>query len=92
MPDTNKRARIFVYHGTLPGWGGLLLLAPLLLLAFSLALTLLAGGAVAAFVLPLFFRRWLRGPSRPGDTGTIELDRTQYTRVEFPARQQLPND
>jgi hypothetical protein len=88
VPDTANPKRPFVYDTTLSGWAGLLLLVPLLLVFFSLVATLLAGGAVAAFVLPLFFRR-LRAPSRPADATTIELDPTQYTRVETP-RQQLP--
>jgi hypothetical protein len=90
MTDENDRKRVFVYQGMLPGWLGLLLAAPLLLLFFSLALTLLTGGALAALFLPLFFRYRLRRPSRPSDPSTIELDPSQYSHVEPAPR--LPDD
>ena len=83
MRDDNSTSGV-IFQRTLPGWAALILAAPLLLVAFSLALTLLAGGAVALIVLPLL--RWnVRGgrrsnPTVPGaqsaDQKTIELDHT----------------
>lgn len=85
---SDDASRTVSYHATLPGWAVLLLAVPLLLLFFSVVLTLLAGGLAAAFVLPLFFRRRLRAAApNAADHSTIELDPSEYTRVEPPARQ-----
>ena len=91
MKSDDASPRGFTYHATLPGWAGVLVLAPLLLIFFSLALTLLVGGLAAAFVLPLFFRRRLRSHApMANDHATIELDPSEYTRVESPARRLPP--
>ena len=74
----------FVYRGTLPAGLGLLLLAPLLLVFLSVAAAALAGGTLAAFVLPMFLRR---RTGREDDAGAITLDRDQYSRVDADQRQ-----
>ena len=90
MTDKNQTKPTFTYEhrSTLTGWPALILLAPLLLVFFSVVLTILAGGALAALFLPLFFRGRL-GVRRfarrePGDQQTIDLDPSQYTHVESP--------
>jgi hypothetical protein len=81
---TDRRPRTFVYGGPVPLWL-LLFLAPLGLLFLTsliVALALVAGAAaVAAFFLP----RWWRRPPL-GDTRTIELDQSQYHRIESRSR------
>ena len=91
MAEPNADHRTYTYHATLPRWMALLVAAPLLLIVFSLALTLLTGGLAAAFVLPLFLRRRLRDTPPRSDKTTIDLDPTQYTRVESHPRQ-LPHE
>jgi len=77
---TDRRPRTYVYRGPVPLWL-LLFIAPLgLLFLTSLVLAIaLAGGAaaIAAFLLP----RWWRRPPL-GDTRTIELDKSEYHRIE----------
>jgi len=82
----NSRPHVFVYRGTLPPALGLLLLAPFAFLFLSFAAVLLAGGALATLVLPIFLRRRL---SRKADDQYIELKRDEYARVE-PTAPQLP--
>ena len=81
---TDRRPRTYVYGGPVPLWL-LLFIAPLGLLFLTslvLALALAAGAAaVAALVLP----RWWRRPPL-GDPRTIELDRSQYHRIETRSR------
>lgn len=81
--------RVFHYHGTLPPGLALLLVAPLLLVFLSFAAVLMAGGAVAAFVLPLFLRRRLRRPEQ--DPDVITLERDQFSRLERDAPQLPPH-
>ena len=83
--------RTYVYQGRLPGWLAFLLLGPLLLVFFSVALTLIAGGLLAAVVIPLLFRGGRRGGMPRGDRQTIELDPSQYRHVETP-KQQLSDE
>jgi hypothetical protein len=78
---TDRRpTRTVVYGGPVPLWL-LLFIAPLGLLFLTslvLALALAAGGvAIAALLLP----RWWRRPPL-GDTRTIELDKSQFHRIE----------
>jgi hypothetical protein len=78
--------RVFMYHGTLPPALALLLVAPLLFVFLSIAAAVVTGGALAAFVLPIF----LRGRRLPNaDRDVITLDHDQYTRVE-PEAPKLP--
>jgi hypothetical protein len=90
MAEPKRSDTIYLYRGVLPGWLGLLLLAPLLLVVFSLVLALLAGGTVAALLLPLFLRRRF-GRAAPPDQRTIELDESQYTRIES-SQPRLPTE
>ncbi len=90
MKDRDPK-RTFVYRGQLPGWLALLLLGPLLLVFFSVALALVAGGLVAAGLLPLLFGRGSRRGGSPPGENTIELDPSQYRHVEAPPRH-LPED
>jgi hypothetical protein len=88
--DKTKRTtdgpRGFVYQGNVPPLLGLLLMAPLLLVFLSVAAALVAGGTVAAVVLPWFLRHRFGAPK---DTDCIELPRDQYTRVDD-ERRRLP--
>jgi len=72
--------RVFYYQGTLPPAVALLIVAPLLLVFLSFAAMLVAGGTVAALLLPLFLRGRLRRPAR--DEGVITLERDQYSQVD----------
>ena len=89
--DNTKRTtdgqRTFVYQGTVPPLLGLLLIAPLLLVFLSLAAALVAGGTVAAVVLPWFFRSRF---GKPPETDSIELSRDQYSRVDSEPRRLPP--
>ena len=89
--DNTKRTtdgpRVFVYRGTVPPLLGLLLLAPLLLVFLSLAAALVAGGTVAAVVLPWFLRGRF---GKPRETDCIELERDQYSRVDSEPRRLPP--
>jgi len=78
--------RVYVYRGTLPPALGLLVLAPLALVFLSAAAALLAGGTVAALVLPLFFRG---KRLRRTESDAITLEPDQYARVES-APKELP--
>lgn len=80
--------RVYVYRGKLPAWL-LLLLAPFgLLFLLSLSAALIVGG-VAAVVLPILWRgvRSVSG-DRPRDDGSyIELDPSDYRRIDGPDRE-----
>jgi len=84
-----NRERVYYWHGTLPPALALLLVAPLLFVFLSFAAMLVAGGTVAALVLPLFFRTRLRRPEHDADV--ITLPRDQYSRVERDAKQLPPH-
>lgn len=84
-----KEPRTFYYQGNLPPGLALLLVAPLLFVFLSFAAMLLAGGTVAALVLPLFLRGRLRRPER--DAGAITLERDQYSRVDRDTPQLPPH-
>lgn len=75
-----RRPRRVVYRGLVPLWL-LILIAPLgVLFLTSLVLAIAiagAGAAIAAFVLPRWWRRRV-----PPDHRTIELDASQYHRLE----------
>ena len=73
-----------IYRGTLPAGLGLLVLAPALLVFMSVAAAALAGGTLAALVLPALLRR--RG-TRGDDGDAITLDRDQYSRIDADPRQ-----
>ena len=89
--DNTKRTtdgpRVFVYRGNVPPLLGLLLLAPLLLVFLSLVAALIAGGGVAALVLPWFLRGRF---AKPQDTDCVELPRDQYSRVDGEPRRLPP--
>lgn len=91
MDDQGKaqtsRSRAFVYRGTLPPALGLLLLAPFAFLLLSFAAMLVAGGALATLILPIFLRRRRVAKS---DDHSIELEPDEYARVEPTARQLPP--
>lgn len=92
MDAKNTKAdgpRVFHYHGTVPPALALLLVAPLLLIFLSFAAVLMAGGTVAALVLPLFLRRRLRRAQQ--DPDVITLERDQFSRLEHDAPQQPPH-
>jgi hypothetical protein len=84
---TTEGPRAFVYQGTVPPLLGLLLLAPMLLVFLSLAAAMVAGGTVAAVVLPWALRRSF---GKPQATNSIELSRDQYTRVDSAPRRLPP--
>jgi len=80
-----RRPRIYVYRGAVPLWLVLAVAAPLglvLLTSLVLAVAIVgAAAALAALILPWFWKR----PSvsgRAADGRTIELDRSQYRRIE----------
>jgi len=81
-----ERPWAFVYRGTLPPALGVLLLVPILFLVLSVAAVALAGGALAAFVLPLVLGRRAR---RAADDRAITLEPDQYSHIDGD-RQQLP--
>jgi len=80
-------SRTFYYRGTLPPALGLLLLAPTLFLFLSVAAVALAGGTLAAFVLPLFLGR---RPRAAADDRSITLEPDQYSRIDADRRQLPP--
>ena len=80
--------RVYHWQGTLPPALALLLIAPLLFVFLSFAALLLAGGTVAALVLPLVLRGRLRRPERNDDVITLERD--QYSHVEHDAKRLPP--
>ncbi len=82
-----ERSRTFVYRGTLPPALGLLLLVPILFLFLSVAAVALAGGTVAAFVLPLLLGRRAR---RHADDRSITLEPDQYAHIDSDQRQLPP--
>ena len=79
---TEQRPRVFVYRGTVPLWLVLAIAAPLglvFLTSLILAAAIVAGvAALAALILPRFWRHSVDGASRD----TIELDPSQYRRIE----------
>lgn len=81
----DRQTRLYVYRGSLPFWLAAAVALPLgALFLTSLVLAaalLLAGAGVAALLLPMLRRR------PPGDD-SIELDPSQYRRVE----QRRPGD
>jgi hypothetical protein len=80
--------RVYTYRGKIPAWL-LLLLAPFgVLFLLSLTAALVVGG-VAALVLPLLWRGVRNVPAdRPrGDHSYIELDPSDYRRVDGPDRE-----
>jgi len=81
-------SRVFYYQGTLPPALALLLVAPLLLVFLSFAALLVAGGTVAALLLPLSLRGRLRRRERDDDV--ISLDRDQYSPVDHDTPQLPP--
>lgn len=91
MMDARDGKRTYMYQGQLPGWLVFLLMGPLLLVFFSVALALIGGGLLAAVIFPLLFRGGRRSSVPRGDRQTIELDPSQYRHVE-PPQQQLPDD
>lgn len=89
MEDTKRTTdgpRV-VYHSNLPPLLALLLIAPVLLVFLSMAAALVAGGTVAAFLLPLLFRRHF---GKPSESDSIELRRDQYSRVDSEPRRLPP--
>lgn len=79
--ERRNGTRIYLARGMFPVWL-LLLLAPavLLLFLFSFAL-LIGGGLLAALVLPLLWRR-RSVQSVPKDASVIELEPSEYRRIE----------
>lgn len=80
--------RVYTYRGKLPAWL-LLLLAPfgvLFLLSFTAAIIV---GGVATLVLPLLWRgvRGVSGDRPSPDQSCIELDPSDYRRVDGPDRE-----
>jgi hypothetical protein len=77
------RTHRYVYRGALPLWLVLAAVAPLgavFLTSLVLAVALVgAGAALAALVLPLFWKRPAAGPDA---SNTIELDPSQYHRID----------
>jgi hypothetical protein len=78
---------IHIYRGKIPAWL-LLMLAPFgILFLMSLTAALVVGG-IAAVVLPILWRgvRSVSGDRRPDDGSYIELDPSDYRRVDGPDR------
>jgi len=79
----DRSRRVFVYRGNLPLWLVFLFVLPLgAVFLTSLILALLIAGAgtvLAAFILPLF---WKRVGAPPTDAKTIDLDPSQYRRLD----------
>ena len=77
------RGQVHVYRGTLPVWLVLLVALPLgavLLTSLLMAgLIAVAGAGIAALLLP---RLWRRPSGGGGDDGAIELDASQYRRLD----------
>ena len=81
-------SRVFVYKTNLPPFLALLLLAPVLLMAFSVVVALLLGGTIAALFLPLLLRgRRLHGSA---DEQSIELSPDQFTHIDDEPRRLPP--
>jgi hypothetical protein len=81
---TEHRPHASVYRGSVPLWLVLAVVAPLgLVFLTSLILAVAAVGAaaaLAAFVLPLVWKR----PTGPQSPNTIELDPSQFHRIPGP--------
>jgi hypothetical protein len=78
----DQRPRTYVYRGTVPLWLVLVALLPLgAVFLTSIVLAVLiagAGAALATLVLPLFWKR----PAGPDTSKTIDLDPSQYRRID----------
>ena len=85
--DQPHGPRVFMYRGALPPALVLLMFAPLLFVFLSIAAAVVSGGALAAFVLPIFFRGRKSGRA---DDGVITLERDQYSHVGSDPRQLPP--
>jgi len=72
--------RVYTYRGTWPPLLGVLLIIPALLAFVSIFAVLLAGGALAAILLPFLARRY--HPPIKQDSKTIELRPDQYSRID----------
>lgn len=74
----------YVYKKSIPLWLVLAIVAPLGLVFLTSLLLAIAvigvTGALAAFVLPLVWKR----PAGPQSPNTIELDPSQYRRIGGP--------
>src|SRR5262249_37169777 len=85
---TEPRPRVYVYRGGIPLWLVLAVAAPLgMLVLTSLVLAIAVigvAGSLAALLLPWCWnRRSVTGPTMGAERDrTIELDRSQYRRVE----------
>lgn len=83
---TQPRARVFVYRSPVPLWLVLAITVPLglvFLTSLLLAVAIIgAAGALAALVVPLFWRRRPPQHLRSDTSSTIELDPSQYHRIE----------
>lgn len=83
---TEPRPRTYAYRGTVPLWLVLAVVAPLgLVFLTSIILAVAVIGtlaALAAFVVPLFWKR----PIGPQSPNTIELDPSQYRRLGSSSR------
>jgi len=91
MENKNTKANgphVYYWQGTLPPALALLLVAPFLFLFLSFAAMLVAGGTIAALVLPWFFRGLRARPER--DLDVITLERDQYSKVDGDAKQLPP--
>jgi hypothetical protein len=81
---TNEQPRVRVYRGSLPLWLAALLVAPLgLLFLVSLAVAA-AGVALAVVALPFLWQRRSRWSASGGNADFIELDPSDYHRVDAP--------
>ena len=83
---TQPRTRVFVYRSPVPLWLVLAITVPLglvFLTSLLLALAIIgAAGALVAMVVPLLWRRRAPQPLRNDTSSTIELDPSQYHRIE----------
>ncbi len=80
-------SRAFFYRRTLPPGLALLLLGPVVLLFLSVAAVMVAGGALAAFVLPLLLGRRAR---RAADGRSITLGPDEYSHIDADQRRLPP--
>jgi hypothetical protein len=82
----SERPHLYVYRGPVPLWLVLAVVAPLglvFLTSLVLAVAIVGiGAALATLVLPLFWKRAAVDPPGAEASRTIELDPSQYHRVE----------